>query len=158
VLLYLGFGVGQPGGAALLVLAVLTAITGWGMASGARWRRYLGILMMIATGGAGAYGVYGLVVLVAQSSNWSRVNIAVLAVLLLMGITSVVLLAALVGAKYSAEDAIGLAPRRQAVLMAFGFVIGVGASVLFSAWLSTLVEPPCCPALTADPAVGILPR
>jgi hypothetical protein len=145
VLAFTGFGVGQPGGLGLFVLAALAAIAGWGISGGAPWGRFLVSLVAIACAIAGAVGIYGLVVLLSQANLWSRMNIAVLAVLLLMGITSVVLLTALVGPKHSAEDAIGLAPGRRAALMGFGLVIGIAASGAFSSWLSTLTEPPCCP-------------
>jgi hypothetical protein len=132
-------------GSGLFALALLAAMTGWGISGGARWGRFMGSLVAIACAIAGLFGMYVLVVLLGYPGLWSRTNLAVTAVLLLMGITSVVLLTALVGAKHSAEDAIGLAPGRRAALMGFGLVIGIGASGAFSSWLSTLTEPPCCP-------------
>jgi hypothetical protein len=144
VLGFVSFGVGQPGGAGLLALAVLSAITGWGISGGARWGRYLGVLAAIVSGGAGAYGIYALVAVIAYTLT-SRFNLAVLAVLLLLGITCIVLLALLVGVKASTEDPTAHSPRRRATLIASGLVIGIGASGVFSSWLSTWTEPPCCP-------------
>ena len=126
------------------------------MAAGTEWGRYLGILVAIAFGGACAYGVYGLVVLTGYVGI-SRFNLAVLAVLLLMGLTSVVLLAAMVGPRHAAEGTIGLTPRRRSAFLAIGFLVGVAASVVFSTWLSTMPEPPCCPAVTDQPLIGTRP-
>lgn len=148
-------GVGQPGGSAILVFSVLLATAGWWVAAGSQWGRRLGILVATAFGVAGAYGVYGLVSLM-DDGGISRFNLAVLAVLLLMGTASVVLLAAFVGPKRFAEHRIGVAPRRRAELVAFGLVVGIAASVVFGLWLSTLTDPPCCPSFNADAAFEML--
>lgn len=157
VLAFAGFGVLQPPpvtehtrslefGSALLVLALLAAITGWGISGRARWGRYLGFLVAIACAIAGMFGMYGLVVLIGYPGTFSRSNLAVLAVLLFMGMTSVVLLVALLGEKHSVKNLIGLGPRQRLAWLAFSFVSGIAVSAVFSAALSTVAEPPCCPA------------
>jgi hypothetical protein len=88
----------------------------------------------------------------------SRFNLAVLAVLLLMGISSIVLLALLTGTLHSAEDSIRIAQRRRASLVVFGLVVGIAASVVFSLWLSTLTDPPCCSASKAGAVFGSVRR
>ncbi len=132
-------------GSGLLVLAVFAAITGWGLSGGARWGHFLGVLAAIACAIAGMFGIYGLVVLLAYPGMFSRSNLAVLAVLLLMGMTFVVLLVALLGERHSVKTASGLEPRQRLARLAFGSALGIGASLVFSSALSAMPEPPCCP-------------
>lgn len=150
-------GVGPPGGGALLALAALMAVAAWFAAGASRWRRYLGIPIAIAFGIAGAYGVYGLVSLL-DDGGISRFNLAVLGVLLLMGTTSAFLFLALAGRAHSAEVATRLEPWRRAASVAVGVILGVGASLLFGIWLSSLTDPPCCSAFGADDDLGVLRR
>lgn len=135
----LEFGVGLTG------LGLLCAVTAWGVSGGRPWGRVLALIVATACAASGIFGLYGLVMLVGQGNLWSRMNIAVLAVLLLMGITSAVLLIALWRAHESAKDAIRVTPPGRAAPLAFGLLIGLGSSIAFSSWLSTLSEPPCCP-------------
>lgn len=135
----LEFGVG------LIGLGLLCAVTAWGVSGARPWGRLFALIAATACAAAGIFGLYGLAMLVGQGNLWSRMNIAVLAVLLLMGITSAVLLIAVLRVHDSAKDAIRVTPARRAAPLAFGLLIGLGASIAFSSWLSTLAEPPCCP-------------
>lgn len=157
VLAFAGFGVLQPPpitqytrsfefGSALLGLGALAAITGWGLSAGSRWGRILALLVAIAAAFAGLFGIYGLLSMVASPGLFSRSNVAVLAVLLFMGMTSLVLVFALPGETSRMSEPSSFSQRRRLTLLATSFVVGVGASALFGAVLSTMPEPPCCPA------------
>ncbi|MEO8252113.1 MAG: hypothetical protein ABI978_05750 [Chloroflexota bacterium] len=159
VLAFASFGVGQPGGVALLLAAALAVGSGWGIAAATRWGRYLGITTAIALAGAGAYGIYGLTVLweYIGFGGLSGFDWAVLAVLGLMGVSSIVLVAALVAPHAMVADAIRPAPRRRAAILALGLVAGVAVAVIFGLVVSTLPEPPCCRAVMERPLLAAVP-
>lgn len=138
------FGVGQPGGLGLLGLAVVAAVTGWGISGRARWARVLGFLVAIVCAAAGLFGLYGLVALVALGL-FSRANLAVLGVLLLSGVTSVVLLVAMLRDSKPAGASIDVGARPQVTRLVIGVVLGIGVVALFGFALSMVAEPPCCP-------------
>lgn len=148
-LAYAGFGVGQPGGAGLLALAMLAAITAWGISAGARWGRYLSVLAAIACAGAGLFGMYAFVAIFGllgySGGRISRSDLTVLALLLLMGATFVVLLVSLVG-KHRSDDVLRPQSRGRVIPVALGFAVGIAVSAAFSLALSTLAESPCCSA------------
>ncbi|MEX0626979.1 MAG: hypothetical protein WD402_10575 [Chloroflexota bacterium] len=157
VLAFAGFGVLQPPpitehtrslefGSALVGLALLAAITGWAISGGARWGRFLGWLVAIVCAVAGAFGIYGLVAFLADPEVFSRSNLAVLAVLLFMGVTSIVLVAVPLGERHSQEVLSSFIQRKRLTWLASGFVIGIAVSAAFGAFLSTVPELPCCPA------------
>jgi hypothetical protein len=56
---FISLGVGQPGGLGLLGLAVVAAVTGWGVSGRARWARVLGFVVAIACAAAGVFGLHG---------------------------------------------------------------------------------------------------
>jgi len=141
---FVSFGVGQPGGLGLLGLAVVAAVTGWGISGRARWARVLGFVVAIACAAAGVFGLYGLVALIAYGL-FSRANLAVLGVLLLSGVTSVVLAVALLRDREPPGALIDVGARPRATRLAIGFALGIGVAALFGFALSMVAEPPCCP-------------
>jgi len=110
------------------------------------WGRLLALIAASAGVVAGIFGLYGLATLVGQGNLWSRSNLAVLAVLLVSEATALVVLVALLRPHGLAKDPIRVSAARRAAPLAFGLLIGISASIAFSSWLSTLAEPPCCPA------------
>ncbi len=157
VLAFAGFGVLQPPpitdhtrslefGSALVGLALLAAVTGWGISGRARWGRFLGWLVAIVCAVAGAFGIYGLVYFLADPEIFSGSNLAVLAVLLFLGVTAIVLVAVSLGKRHSQEVLTSFIQRKRLTWLASGFVIGIAVSAALGAFLSTVPEPPCCPA------------
>ncbi len=140
----ISFGVGQPGGLGLLGLALVAAVTGWGISGRARWARALGFLVAIVCAAAGVFGLYGLVALIAFGL-FSRANLAVLGVLLLSGVTSAVLLVALLRDREPPGALIDVGARPRATRLAIGVALGIGVAALFGFALSMVAEPPCCP-------------
>ena len=136
----LEFGVG------LIGLGLLSAVTAWGVSGMRPWGRLLALIAASAGVVAGIFGLYGLATLVGQGNLWSRSNLAVLAVLLVSEATALVVLVALLRPHGLAKDPIRVSAARRAAPLAFGLLIGISASIAFSSWLSTLAEPPCCPA------------
>ena len=135
----LEFGVG------LIGLGLLSAITAWGVSGARPWSRFIALFAAIAGAAAGVFGLYVLVVMVGNPGTFSRLNLAVLAVLLVSGASAVVLFVALLRERPSEETQRPAAWQRLAGVV-LAVTAGIVASALFTAFLSTLVEPPCCPA------------
>jgi hypothetical protein len=101
-------------------------------------------VVAIACAAAGMFGLYGLVALVAFGL-FSRANLAVLGVLLLSGVTSVVLLVALLRGSIPTGASIDVGARPPATRLAIGVALGIGVAALSGFALSMVAEPPCCP-------------
>lgn len=135
----LEFGVG------LIGLGALCAVTAWGVSGARPWGRLLAMVAATACAAAGIFGLYGLVVMVGQGGSFSRSNLAVLAVLLASGATAAVLLVAFL--RERATDEVPRPPAwRRLSRVVLAVAAGIAAAALFTSFLSTLVEPPCCPA------------